>query len=117
MIAYVVMTSNCEMYEDYHEYIDSVWSSRELAVDYIERRCGMEQVQFQTGRGDFLDRDRWKREEPVLAEREDSDTDEEWAEVLRDFGDPPVIYTDERDMWIEAYQMDGKGAYDEEEEA
>ena len=107
MKVYLVMTSNCEMYEDYNEYIDSVWSSMDKAVKYIESEKGLGMKRAPRDR--FGGGIRWHVICPEYAVRED-ETDEEWAEYCADYGEdgkPPLLWEDEFDAWVVEMELDG----------
>lgn len=97
---YVVISSNCEQWEDYYEHIDTIWLDRGNAVRHIEEHLGMTQVDFADPDRRWS-RDRWLRVDVSRAQREDFDSDEEWREELADNGgEPPIIWQSESDAWI-----------------
>lgn len=105
MRAYVVMTSNCERWEDYCVSVDSVWLDRENAVRHIEGKLGMRQVDFRSDESPWS-RDRWLREELYYLQRDEEESDEEWESLLDDDGNPPVIDSYSEDAWIEEFDIE-----------
>lgn len=104
---YVIVSSNCEDYEDYHASIDSVWSSRAAAIAHIEGTLGMKQVdKFDPARR--WSRDRWMKDFPELPEREDFESEEDWADAHDENGELIPYWVYHRDAWIEEYQLDPK---------
>lgn len=103
---YIVMTSNCEPYEDYMESIDSTWSTREAAIRRIEDGLGMHQV-------DWLDparkwsRDRWLVEHPDYPRPEDFAGDPEgWEDCFDENGELLPYWVYSEDAWIVQLPVD-----------
>lgn len=98
---YIVKESNCEEWEDYHEWNESVWESRELAIEHIENHLGMTQVE-RMNPCPLWPYGIWEKTSETLLTREDCESDEEWEEELRENGgEPPVVYSERSDAWIE----------------
>ena len=86
MNIYIVMTSNCEEYEDYYDSIDSVWSTRKAAIDHIENELDMVQVNWKDPKKNWS-RDRWQKEFPIYPRKEEFKNDPEgWKECFDDDG-------------------------------
>ena len=103
---YVVVTSNCEAWEDYSESIDSVWSSRERAIKHIEENLGMTLVMKRDENRPFS-RDRWEIEIPEYPRREECDSEEEWLDCFDENGNLMPYYKSYRDAVIQEFTLDG----------
>ena len=101
---FVVVSSNCESYEDYSEHIDSVWSDRQSAINHIENALGMKQVDWRSPSRKWS-KDRWLKELPELPQREDFDSEEEWADVHDEDGNLIPYWVYYQDAWIEVYPL------------
>lgn len=106
MNVYVVIVSNCEVWDDYCEAVESVWTDRRLAVEHIEGDLGMGQVSFADPSKLYVN-DRWLREELQYAQREHGETDEEWAEWLDEEGNPVQIGVLCEDARIACFELMG----------
>ena len=97
---YIVMSSNCEEWEDYWEHIDSIWSTREAAVRRIEEGLGMEKKESKSPQKPFS-RDRWSIEVCDRLQPDDCDDMLEYNEAVADNGgEPPIVWSQEWDAWI-----------------
>lgn len=106
MKVYVVVTSNCEVWDDYLEAVESIWATEESAVSHIESDLGMEKV-FERDPSKPWTYDRWMREDRVYAEREPGETDEEWAEWLDADGNPRVVDVVMEDARVMKFELNG----------
>lgn len=102
---YVVVSSNCEDYEDYQEHIDSVWSTREAAIAHIEGGLGMRQVNTYDP-SKHWSRDRWMKDFPEMLERDDFSSEEAWADQHDEDGNLIPYWVYHQDAWIEVYPLD-----------
>lgn len=102
---FIVMSSNCEDYEDYHESIDSVWSTRGAAIAHIENDLGMTQANHKDPEKRWS-RDRWQKAFPEYPQKEDFEGDEEaWRECFDKNGNLIPYYVEYRDAWILQFTM------------
>lgn len=97
---YVVHCSNCEPYEDYYSWVESIWASRELAVEHIEKQLKMTKEE----QPNPSLRSRWVRHDVTYYTEEDFDLndDEElldWQEYQKN---PYPAWDEMSDAWIEA---------------
>ena len=97
---YIVMSSNCEAYEDYHESIDSVWSTYAAALNHIEDELGMTQVSHRNPSKPWS-RDRWKVDIPEYPCKEDFEDDPEgWQDCHDEYGNLIPYWVYSKDAWI-----------------
>ena len=101
---YIVVSSNCEDYEDYYEFIDSVWTTREAAIAHIENTLNMTQVgAFDPTR--LWSRDRWQKETFELPQRKDFATEEDWQSAHDENGKLIPYWVYYQDAWIREYPL------------
>lgn len=93
MTVYVVQADNCEVYEDFWDWTEGVFSSKELAEQYIEK----EEARYNS--------DVARIDELEELYREDQLSDEEFSELcsLKDYWSKASQYCPH--YWIEEYEM------------
>ena len=105
MHVFIVKCSNCESYEDYHEYIDSVWSDYDAAVNHIENKLDMKKVNFYNP-AKPCSRDRWQKEFPDYPRKEDfKDDPEGWKDCFDEKGELMPYWVSYQDAWILEFQV------------
>lgn len=103
---FIVMSSNCEEYEDYHEHVESVWSDRASAVRHIESDLGMAQVSTHDPARSWS-RDRWLVKHPDYPREEEfADDPEGWDECHDEDGELIPYWVYSTDAWIVEMPLD-----------
>lgn len=102
---FVVMTSNCEDYEDYYTSINSIWRSREEAVNHIETVLKMKQDSvFDPSKKHS--RDHWIRDFPEYPKKEEFEGDPEgWADCFDAEGNLIPYWVSHQDAWILTFPL------------